>query len=61
MALHMNLAASASDARRPAVPLQALAAIAFGSFILFMVGFSPINAVHNAAHDVRHSSAFPCH
>jgi cobalt transporter subunit CbtB len=26
-----------------------------------MVGFSHIDVVHNAAHDVRHSNAFPCH
>jgi cobalt transporter subunit CbtB len=25
------------------------------------VGFSQIDVVHNAAHDVRHSNAFPCH
>jgi cobalt transporter subunit CbtB len=25
------------------------------------VGFSHIDAVHTATHDVRHSSAFPCH
>ena len=25
------------------------------------VGFSHIDAVHNAAHDTRHSNAFPCH
>ncbi|WP_205547668.1 CbtB domain-containing protein, partial [Pseudomonas carnis] len=23
--------------------------------------FSHIEAVHNAAHDTRHSAAFPCH
>jgi cobalt transporter subunit CbtB len=26
-----------------------------------MVGFSRIEVIHNAAHDVRHSNAFPCH
>jgi cobalt transporter subunit CbtB len=25
------------------------------------VGFSHIEAVHNAAHDYRHSMGFPCH
>jgi cobalt transporter subunit CbtB len=25
------------------------------------VGFAPVSAVHNAAHDTRHSAAFPCH
>ncbi|MCO6049803.1 CbtB-domain containing protein [Mesorhizobium sp. RP14(2022)] len=32
-----------------------------GIFITGFVGFSHIEAVHNAAHDYRHSLAFPCH
>jgi cobalt transporter subunit CbtB len=38
-----------------------LAAMAFGLLIIGVVGFAHIDAVHNAAHDVRHSNAFPCH
>jgi cobalt transporter subunit CbtB len=41
---------------------------AVGSFVLalglgfvYFVGFAPVSAVHNAAHDTRHSAAFPCH
>jgi cobalt transporter subunit CbtB len=41
--------------------LHALAAMALGLFVVGMVGFSRLDAVHNAAHDVRHSNAFPCH
>jgi len=40
---------------------QALLAMVLGVFIIGMVGFSHIDVVHNAAHDVRHSNAFPCH
>ena len=40
---------------------QAVLAMALGLFIVGFVGFSHIDAVHNAAHDVRHSNAFPCH
>jgi cobalt transporter subunit CbtB len=40
---------------------QSFAALAFGMIILFAVGFAPMGAAHNAAHDVRHSMAFPCH
>jgi len=40
---------------------QSLMAIALGIFILGIVGFSHIDVIHNAAHDVRHSNAFPCH
>jgi cobalt transporter subunit CbtB len=32
-----------------------------GLFIVGGVGFSHIMAVHNAAHDYRHSMGFPCH
>jgi len=32
-----------------------------GIFIVGGVGFSHIEAVHNAAHDYRHAMAFPCH
>ena len=40
---------------------QALMAMVLGLFIVGFVGFSHIDVVHNAAHDVRHSNAFPCH
>jgi cobalt transporter subunit CbtB len=43
------------------VVLQAVLALALGLFIVGVVGFSHIDAIHNAAHDVRHSNAFPCH
>ena len=40
---------------------QAVLAMALGLFIVGVVGFSHISAVHKAAHDVRHANAFPCH
>ena len=39
----------------------AIIAALLGLFMIWCVGFSPISAVHNAAHDVRHSAGFPCH
>ena len=46
----------------PASRLTQLGLAAFlGLFIVGFAGFSHISAVHNAAHDVRHSLAFPCH
>jgi cobalt transporter subunit CbtB len=45
--------------------LQALAAAVFaalfGTFLIWGVGFSHIDVIHNAAHDTRHSTGFPCH
>jgi len=39
----------------------ALAAAFLGAFIIWLVGFSHAEVVHNAAHDTRHSQGFPCH
>ena len=46
---------------RSASLAQAIMAAMLGIFLIWGVGFSPIMAVHNAAHDTRHSSGFPCH
>ena len=40
--------------------------VTFGSIMMCMslvyfAGFSHLDLVHNAAHDTRHSSGFPCH
>jgi len=50
-----------SAAQASLTTLQHVGVLAFGAFILFMVGFSPMSETHNAAHDTRHSLAFPCH
>lgn len=36
-------------------------ALMLGAFILFGTAFAQIGAAHDAAHDSRHSFAFPCH
>ena len=41
--------------------LQVVSAMAVGATLLFVVGFAPMDVAHNAAHDARHSFAFPCH
>ena len=46
---------------RASIVTQAMMAALLGVFLVWGVGFSPIMAVHNAAHDTRHSSGFPCH
>ncbi|MBL4826982.1 MAG: CbtB-domain containing protein [Spongiibacteraceae bacterium] len=40
---------------------QTLGAMILGAIVVFCVGFLPMEAAHNAAHDTRHSLAFPCH
>ncbi len=39
----------------------AIAAGLLGALLVYFAGFSHLEAVHNAAHDTRHSAAFPCH
>jgi cobalt transporter subunit CbtB len=54
----ISVTSSTSDTRRLT---SGLAASALGIALVFLVGFAPMPAVHNAAHDTRHSAAFPCH
>ena len=53
-----TLAAGTRASERPIA--VALAAV-LGLGLLFMAGFSPAIALHNAAHDFRHTQNFPCH
>lgn len=39
----------------------AIMAALLGLSLLFVAGFADVNVLHNAAHDARHSAAFPCH
>ncbi len=40
---------------------QLFSAAILGFLIVCGVGLAPMDVVHNAAHDARHSFAFPCH
>ncbi len=42
-------------------PLQLVSAFLLGMVVLYGAGFVQTSAVHNAAHDMRHSQGFPCH
>ena len=42
-------------------PLQIAGAFLVGIVILYGAAFIQTSAVHNAAHDMRHSQGFPCH
>ena len=61
--MHETTVASGYSIALPSASLRAICAVAFliGAGIVFMVGFSHLDSVHNAAHDTRHSLAFPCH
>ena len=63
MSVHSSASPAAGGiaATRNTALLQAAMAILLGVFVIGVVGFSHIDVVHNAAHDTRHSNAFPCH
>ena len=44
-----------------ACAMQLALAGLLGLFVIGFLGFSHMEVVHNAAHDYRHSMAFPCH
>ncbi len=50
-------AAGATTSRVVAVAFAAL----LGTLLVAGTGFAHSAAIHNAAHDTRHSLAFPCH
>lgn len=41
--------------------IAGFAALLLGVFLVLGVGFAGPEIIHNAAHDGRHSMAFPCH
>lgn len=49
--------ASSAQSRLMQLALAAL----LGVFVIGFIGFSHVEAAHNAGHDYRHSMAFPCH
>ncbi|GEP10577.1 CbtB domain-containing protein [Methylobacterium gnaphalii] len=50
-------ATTGTSERTRAVAIAAL----LGLGLVFMTGFAPATALHNAAHDFRHTQNFPCH
>ncbi len=40
---------------------QIFAVALLGLTILSIISLAPMEIIHNATHDVRHSSGFPCH
>ena len=65
MTVRKHAIAAISDNPVQALPTQrrliAVAGALFGLFLIYGVGFAQPAAIHNAAHDTRHSFAFPCH
>jgi cobalt transporter subunit CbtB len=47
--------------RRSSRLLVTFGSILMGLSLVYFAGFSHLDLIHNAAHDTRHSSGFPCH
>jgi len=45
----------------PSTFAAAAVALLLGLLLVLGIGFLQPSALHNAAHDVRHAVAFPCH
>ena len=58
--LMMNTTQVAAGLRSTAL-MQAIFAIMVGGLIIFASGFAQSQTLHDAAHDMRHSTGFPCH
>jgi cobalt transporter subunit CbtB len=48
------------NAATTGVRWPAIIALLLGAIVILGVGFGP-GIMHNAAHDTRHTMAFPCH
>jgi cobalt transporter subunit CbtB len=56
-----DAAALPVDRTREAARASLAAAFALGLGLVFLVGFAHSTVLHDAAHDSRHTLAFPCH
>lgn len=59
--MNTNTASISSQASVSERVKAAAAALVLGTVLVFTVGFAHSTSIHNAAHDTRHTLAFPCH
>lgn len=57
------ISSTSNTAALPSTGVRTICAVAFliGAALVYTVGFAHMDVLHNAAHDTRHSLAFPCH
>lgn len=53
--------ATAGNIASRSVLMPAIAAFVIGFGLIFMSGLVQAETLHDAAHDVRHATGFPCH
>lgn len=59
MTKELNLESTAPKVASKQV--QIIAAALLGLSVIAITVFAPMDVVHNATHDTRHNSGFPCH
>ena len=57
----MNTQTQTSSTAATSPLVAALFVAALGAALLFVAGHAQSAALHDAAHDVRHATGFPCH
>jgi cobalt transporter subunit CbtB len=58
---HVTSSASLEGTERAGTVRTAIACTALGIALVWLAGFSQMEALHNGAHDARHGAALPCH
>lgn len=57
----MNQTKAVAVSTKSTALISALFVALLGCSMLFVAGFAHSATLHDAAHDVRHSTGFPCH
>ena len=58
---HSAFAPDVETPERTRTLRAAIACAALGIGLVWLAGFSQMEALHNGAHDARHGAALPCH
>ena len=53
--------ATLTQAKTASSLLSIIFVAVFGASLVFVSGFASSQTLHEAAHDMRHSTGFPCH
>ena len=57
----MNASTSLSTAKSGSALMAILFVTVLGGAMVFLTGLAHSQTLHDAAHDVRHTTGFPCH
>jgi cobalt transporter subunit CbtB len=60
-AQEMTMTTLSVSAARSGTFVKIIAAMSLGLALVYASGFAQSQTLHDAAHDMRHSTGFPCH